>query len=575
MRALAMFGLAAVVACSSSAGVNDTGDDDASGADAGTATVGGGARSGGAAGQAARAGTGTGGAGSGGAAGTSASGAGGGRAGKGGSANGGSSPTGGGSGDAGAASGGDSGTTNAPEICTGESPVATTDPDRVVGDGTPESCTAEELAAAAEAGGVITFACGDAPKTITLTSTVVFKKESVLDGGGLVTLSGDDRVRILYLDSGYDQTTPRLTVQRLRFEHGNSPPGGDDTAVGGGAIYRDGGSLTVIDCDFDDNHAPATGQDVAGGAIYAFGGGETLISGSTFTNNSASDGGAVGSLNGDLTITNSLFSGNAATGTDGNPGNGGCGGALYMDGGDESVNLCGVIISDNSAGAIAGGFFRVSNSSDGTASIDRSVVRNNRVTPDDSGNAGGMYLQGLALTITASTIAENQAFYNGGLWISGREANLTNVTIAENVAFGSNGAGLWLAHEPTGTLLNSTIANNRSTAEGQVAGAIFGQGLALKNTVIAGNTAQYTPGCDAKHTSGGGNLQWPSGALCSDAPTLADPELGALGDHGGPTPTLVPSETSPAVGLGTDCPPTDQRGVARGEPCTAGAVEAP
>ena len=59
----------------------------------------------------------------------------------------------------------------------------------------------------------------------------------------------------------------------------------------------------------------------------------------------------------------------------------------------------------NTAGAIAGGFFRVSNSDDGTGSIDQSVISDNRVTPNGDGNAGGMYLQGLALRITASTIA--------------------------------------------------------------------------------------------------------------------------------------------------------------------------
>ncbi|HEY3498018.1 MAG TPA: choice-of-anchor Q domain-containing protein, partial [Polyangiaceae bacterium] len=379
--------------------------------------------------------------------------------------------------------------------------------------------------------------------------------------------------RILYLDSGYDQSTPRLTVQRLSFRDGNSPDDGDDTAVGGGAIYRDGGSLTVIDCDFSDNHAPATGQDVAGGAIYGFGGGETVISGSTFTGNSASDGGAVGSLNGDLTIVNSVFTDNAATGTDGNPGNGGCGGALYMDGGDETTLLCGVLISGNTAGAIGGGVFRVSNSDDGTFTMAESVVSDNRVTPEDDGNAGGMYLQGLALAISASTIARNEAFYGGGLWINEREANLTNVTIAENVAFGSNGGGLWLGNEPSGTLWNCTIANNRSTAEGMIAGAIFGEGLALKNTVVAGNTAMYTPGCNSTHESAGGNLQWPNGALCSENPTVEDPLLGALWENGGTTETMLPDAASPALGLGSDCPPTDQRGVERGEPCTSGAVE--
>jgi len=453
--------------------------------------------------------------------------------------------------------------------------VPTDAPDRVVGDGTAESCTAEALQTAASMGGTITFDCGSDPVTITVTSTIVFTEESVLDGGGLVTLSGGGSARILYLDSGYDQTEPRLTVQRLTFRDGNSPDEGDDTADGGGAIYRDGGSLTVIDSVFENNHAPATGQDVAGGAIYGFGGGETVISGSTFTSNSASDGGAVGSLNGDLTIVNSTFIDNAATGTDGNPGNGGCGGALYLDGGDETTTLCGVVIADNTAGAIAGGVFRVSNSDDGTFTMERSSVLRNRVTPTADGNAGGMYLQGLALTVTDSTIASNEAFYNGGLWISGREANLTNVTIAENTAFGSNGGGLWLSYEPTGTMLNCTVANNHSTAEGMIAGAIFGAGLVFKNTIVSGNTAMYTPGCDATHDSAGGNLQWPGGALCTDSPTIADPELGALDDNGGPTETMVPSSTSPVRGLGTECPPTDQRGEPRGDPCTAGAVEVP
>jgi hypothetical protein len=149
------------------------------------------------------------------------------------------------------------------------------------------------------------------------------------------------------------------------------------------------------------------------------------------------------------------------------------------------------------------------------------------------------------------------------------------VTIAENVALGSNGGGLWLANEPTGTLLNCTIANNHSTANSQIAGAIFGAGLELKNTVISGNTAMYTPGCNATHPSGGGNLQFPGGALCSESPLVEDPLLGPLGDHGGTTHTLVPAAGSPAIGLGTDCPPTDQRGEPRAEPCTAGSVEVP
>jgi len=186
-----------------------------------------------------------------------------------------------------------------------------------------------------------------------------------------------------------------------------------------------------------------------------------------------------------------------------------------------------------------------------------------------------MYLEGLALAITASTISRNQAFYNGGIWINTCQVEMTNVTIAENTATGSNGGGIWLGHTPTGTMRNCTIANNHSTASGQIAGAIFGDGLTLVNTIVAGNTAMYTPGCSAARTDGSGNLQWPGGSLCTAAPLVADPMLGSLGNHGGDSETVLPSATSPARGISHGCPQNDQLGKPRPEPCTAGAVEPP
>lgn len=451
-------------------------------------------------------------------------------------------------------------------------------PTSVVGNGTAGSCTADALQTAANSGGVITFSCGAAPVTIEVASQIVFTKETVLDGGGLVTLRGSGASRILYLDSAYDQTTPRLTVQRLTFRDGNPPMGSDDTASGGGAVYRDGGSLTVMDCTFFDNSAPLSGQDVAGGAIYAFGGGETIISGSMFNGNRASNGGAVGSLNGDLIIINSTFTNNAATGTGGNPGSGGCGGAIYMDGADETTSMCGVSIAGNTAGAIGGGFFRVSNDDSGTFAMNRTTVDANIVSGSASGNAGGLYLQGLALTVTNSAITNNQAFYNGGIWIHTSDVEITNTTIAGNVATGSNAGGLWLSSPVTGTILNCTIADNSAPADGQGGGAIFNAGditgLELKNTIVANNTSgTWAPGCSDALGDGGGNLEWPYGADCSASPLVADPLLGMLGDNGGQTQTMLPSTSSPAKGLGTGCPETDQRGMPRSEPCTAGAVE--
>jgi hypothetical protein len=453
-------------------------------------------------------------------------------------------------------------------------------PTAVIGDGTPASCTQAALQTAANGGGTIVFDCGPSPATIALASPITIQKETVLDGAGLITLDGNKLTRILYLDSAYNLTTPRLVVQRLTFQNGKSARSGDDTADGGGAIYRDGGSLTAINCMFLDNQAPSPGQDIAGGAIYGFGGGDTILSGCVFTDNSASNGGAVGSLNSDLIIVNSNFTGNAAAGSGGNPGQGGCGGAVYMDGGDERTEICGVRIVDSTAGAIGGGFFRVSNDSSGTFTMDRSTVDANQVTATSSGNAGGLYLQGLQMTVTNSTISRNRAWYNGGIWIHTCQVQMTNVTIAENVATGSNGGGLWLSNQPAGMLLNCTIANNH--ADGQYpgdwnagAGAVFGghTGLVLKNSLVSGNTGTWGPSCDNPLGSGGGNIQWTGAAPCASDITVADPLLGSLGENGGPTETMLPAASSPARMAGSDCPGTDQRGRPRGEPCTSGAVQ--
>ena len=59
-------------------------------------------------------------------------------------------------------------------------------PDHVVGNGTPESCTAEAFVAAVAQGGIICFDCGDDPVTITLTEPAkIFNDkgpEIVIDG---------------------------------------------------------------------------------------------------------------------------------------------------------------------------------------------------------------------------------------------------------------------------------------------------------------------------------------------------------------------------------------------------------
>ncbi len=469
--------------------------------------------------------------------------------------------------------------------------VDTSHPDVVVGTGMPASCTETALANALAVGGVIRFECSAAPLSISITSSKPVLHDTVLDGRGLVALDGGGTTRILSVPSSFELGTPTLTVQRLGFTRGNSAGvAGDDTDRGGGAIWLRGGSLHVVASRFTDNHAPATGQDVAGGALYDVGSGHVTIAGSTFSGNSGSNGGAIGILHADLTIVDTEIIGNAATGSGGNPGNGGNGGGVYIDGVGQSVALCGVRLADNGANAYGGGLFRVSNDGVGAMTIDRSSVLGNTIPDHSTSMAGGLYLQGVQIEIHDTTVAWNEARSAGGIFVGpdGTTLEMTNVTLAENTALASLAGGIAISSGVTGVIRNATIARNAAPGAVAFAGATTGGAqVVLRNTIVADSVAgnAWNPiSCLATFLEGGGNLQWPVAragggsdvpdALCSASIAVTDAQLGALQHNGGPTLTIRPAADSPAIGVGTSCPETDQRGVARPlGACTAGAVE--
>src|SRR5215472_11428661 len=114
--------------------------------------------------------------------------------------------------------------------------VDTSHPDQVIGRGTPAGCTSAAVVRAVARGGVITFNCGPRPLTITMTATakvVNTRHRIVLDGRGLITLSGVGRRQILYMNTCdkrqilttsdcFDQQWPQLIVQNMTFSGGYS-----------------------------------------------------------------------------------------------------------------------------------------------------------------------------------------------------------------------------------------------------------------------------------------------------------------------------------------------------------------
>jgi hypothetical protein len=290
-------------------------------------------------------------------------------------------------------------------------PADTTNATHVIGDGTPASCTSAAVVSTIALGGIIKFNCGSDPLTITLTETArIYNNtgpEIVIDGGGLVTLSGGGQRRILYMNTCdenlvwttshcQDQDHPRLTLQNLTFIEGNST-GQLEADGGGGAVLVRGGRVKVVNCRFFNNVCDSTGQDLGGAGLRVLsqsGGLPVYVVHSTFGGadgygNQCSNGGGISSIGVSWTILNSLFSYNKAIGNGGNPADpgtpgGGSGGAIYNDGDVMTLSICGTRIEYNQVNAYGSAIFFVSNGVvngvpgvNGNIVIDQSVITNN------------------------------------------------------------------------------------------------------------------------------------------------------------------------------------------------------
>jgi hypothetical protein len=301
----------------------------------------------------------------------------------------------------------------------------------------------------------------------------------------------------------------------------------------------------------------------------------------------------------------STMSGNTATGTGQNNtsstctsstteiGDGGSGGAVYMDGGsDGNTTFCGDVFSKNHANALGGAIFRVFDDATHDVDIDVCTVDSNvaagPVGTDGAGpGAGAFYVHNANINVNNTTISNNSSPSCGALQADSSTLDLTNVTMSANVATEGIGGAICIFSNG-GTLTNCTLADNQAnggtmTYSNYYAAAIFGSNLTLNNTIIANNTTMNDEGamtCGATE-NGGHNVQWPVNKVVgggADAPCVtgidfADPMLGSLANNGGSTLTQAPAAAASIVQVGTDCPATDQTGKARKNPCTIGALE--
>lgn len=373
-----------------------------------------------------------------------------------------------------------------------------------------------------------------------------------------------------------------LTVTGCTFTNNNTTTGGGSGSSGGGAILSSTNNVNIpviiSNSAFTGNMANSTFAG-SGGAIRNRSGSMTITN-STFTNNTAINGGAVSSDE-NISITGSTFTGNSVNFA------GSQGGAISGSG---QLTINSSVITGNSAFRYGGGIM-----SNGNLTINNSTISNNNSNEQGGGivffggattlnitnstvsgnttrDAGGGLSAGFnTINITGSTFSNNsnsQLFGGGGISFNSNTATVSNSTFSGNTAAGQGGGAIRI-DGGTLTFTSLTIANNTTTGSG---GGIlnFSAMINLRNSILANsNGSGGSPDIFGSVNSQGYNLirSTMGATITGDTATNItglDPQLGPLANNGGPTLTHALMVGSPAVDKGNSFGlTTDQRGMMR------------
>jgi trimeric autotransporter adhesin len=358
-----------------------------------------------------------------------------------------------------------------------------------------------------------------------------------------------------------------------------------------------------------------------------YGAATVVLDDCTFTKNrgdSALDVSGNG-VSGNLTITNSRFTGNArggvnvgtATATiDGTSFVANTGTAILQLGGDLTVTGCTFDQIQIGNGSPQGDS-AISVKGGGTLHLSGSTFTNN--TPQVEFST--LSLQGGSATVTECTFSGNQGVSIGihatgttvidRTLIAGNQGvraavdasypgtgavTIKNSTITGNTSTRDSGGGIYADLTHNMVLNNVTITNNHAPSGGGI--GFDNTSLAtfrLANTLIAGNTDPNgsddcatgnkfltSDGYDLIGNGAGCTILAGPGDQVGTAQAPIDPKLGPLADNGGKTHTMGLYPGSPAIAhgspggdAGTACEAVDQRGMPRpvGSACDIGAFE--
>lgn len=395
------------------------------------------------------------------------------------------------------------------------------------------------------------------PSALSITAEITLQG---LRGDKGVTLAGDGEqtnLRAFYVAPTGHLTVRNLTVCNFRHRGGDGKHGGGAAGMGG-AVFNNGGTLTILDSTFFGNEA--LGGNGAGGSGAGGGGG--------LSGNSEGDEGAG-------------RNGGTAARPHGGFGGGGFG---FIVGGNGGFGAGGGY-ADREGGLGGHGGFGGGGGSSGAAT--------------DQGGTGGF---GAGDGAGGGGGGGGGAGLGGAIFMNGGVVSITNTTITANRVIGGRGTssgsgygGAIFSRNGTLTLNNCTVVDNIADHGGAVytvSDANTGNGfhggsarVLVNNSILTGTPQERTdvdsqtvfiptPSTPAFNPvlGGVGNLVGKNGTNGLPRTAIvvlgADPRLGPLAHHGGPTQTLLLLPGSPALDSGnTSRVPadltTDQRGMPR------------
>jgi predicted outer membrane repeat protein len=373
-----------------------------------------------------------------------------------------------------------------------------------------------------------------------------------------------------------------------------------DSAIEGNFARRFGGGVAVGTLQAADDPQPSPIISIADSSISnnttlgdgRHGGGLAIRTGSlamvatTVVGNVAGSGGAVQSAGGGLYFREDIDDGiadshdlilNGVT-FDVNESTGRGGGADIASAGIIDVQLTNFF--DNVSPTVGGGAY---------VSVEIGSIDGSHFSGNEALRGGGLFATNFPganeLYVSDSTFASNTATELGGGVAADDIAELTleNSTVTDNIA--PSGGGISVGIDPmddpeTVVVRHTTVAGNSAPIGANI--ATFEGTLDIGASVVVQPLGGGANCSGAPVTLESQGRSFFSDASCdgiaTDTVSAADPQLGPLGDNGGPTPTRLPAVTSPIGGLvpATECVlPTDQRGITRpqGTNCEPGSVE--